>query len=214
MVPLSRPHGAPESRKGILELYEAHMHTTRSTGRAIGTRSLESPIGTACSLYIFVGFLICLCIAAPVIAILRKNRDRYVADHVERAKRAVVEADGRVAESLAQEQERYRTSQREHENRLREEQLQLQTSQQQIRDLERTMRDREQALTMVQRDRDAALEMAREARQSRATTLETIQNLESEVQTRDERLRLLQQRYNHVDQEYRRLLFEMAGNET
>lgn len=213
MVPLSRPHGAPESRRGILELYEAHMHTTRSTDHAIGTRSLES-LGTACALYIFVGFLISLCIAAPVIAFLRKKRDRYVADHVERAKRAVVEADGRIAGSLLQEQERYRTSQREHENQLREEQLRLQTSQQQIRNLEQTMHDREEALTMAQRERDTALEVAREARQSHATTLATIQNLESEVQTRDERFRLLQQRYNHVDQEYRRLLIEMAGNET
>ena len=201
MVPLSRPYGAPESRRGILELYEAHMHTARSTDHSIGTRSLESPTGTACALYIFVGFLISLCIAAPVIAFLRKKRDRYVADQVKRAKRTVAEADGRVAERLLQEQERYQTSQREHENQLREERLQLQTSQQQIRDLEQTMHDREQALTVVQTERDTALE---EARQSHAT----IQNLESEVQTRDESLRSLQQMYNHVDQEYRRLLFE------
>jgi hypothetical protein len=113
---------------------------------------------------------------------------------------------------LLQEQERYQTSQREHENQLRDEQHRFQMSQQQIRDLEQSMHDREQALTVAQKERDAAMEEAREARQSHTATLQTIRNLEAEVQTREEDLRSLQWRYDHVDQEYRRLLFEMVGN--
>ena len=76
---------------------------------------------------------------------------------------------------LLQEQERYQTSQREHENQLRDEQHQLQTSQQQIRNLEQqihnleqTMRDREQALTVAQRERDTAMEEARENKRHRS----------------------------------------------
>jgi chromosome segregation ATPase len=113
---------------------------------------------------------------------------------------------------LLQEQERYQTLQREHENQLRDEQHRFQTSQQQIRDLEQTMHDHERALTVAQKERDTAMEEAREARQSHAATLQTIRNLETEVQTREEDLRSLQWRYNHVDQEYRRLLCEMVGN--
>jgi hypothetical protein len=114
---------------------------------------------------------------------------------------------------LLQEQERYQTLQREHENQLRDEQRRFQTSQQQIHDLEQTMHDREQALTVAQRERDTAIEEAREARQSHAATLQTIQNLETEAQTREEDLRWLMQRYDHVDQENRRLTYEMAGDE-
>jgi DNA repair exonuclease SbcCD ATPase subunit len=113
---------------------------------------------------------------------------------------------------LLQEQERYQTLQREHENQLRDEQHRFQTSQQQIRDLEQTMHDHERALTVAQKERDTAMEEAREARQSHAATLQTIRSLETEVQTREEGLRSLQWRYDHVDQEYRRLLFEMAGS--
>lgn len=180
MVPLSRPYGPLQSHREILELYEAHLHTTRSTDHAIGIRSLESPIGSACALYIFLGFLISLCIAAPVIAHFRKKRGKYIADCVERAKRAVAEVDGRVAEinslqrrqdSLLQEQERYQTSQQVHEDQLRDERLRFHASQQQIHDLVQTMRNREQALTVAQRERDTALEEAREARQRHATTL-------------------------------------------
>ena len=69
---------------------------------------------------------------------------------------------------LLQEQERYQTSQREHENQLRDEQHQFQTSQQQIRNLEQTMRDREQALTVAQRERDTAMEEARENKRHRS----------------------------------------------
>jgi hypothetical protein len=211
MAPLSQPHDAPQSRRGILELYAAHLHTTRSTG----PRSLESPVGTVSALYIFVGILISLCIAAPVIARLRRKQENNVADYIKRAKRAAVEVDGRVAElaalqqrqdRLVQEQEEYQTSRLQHENQLQDERLRLQTLQQQIG-------NREEALTVAQRERDTAREEAREARQLYSTTSERIQTLENEVRTKEEGLRSLQQRYNHVDQEYRRLIFEMPGSE-
>lgn len=226
MVPLPRPHGAPQSSRRILELYAAHLQAPKSTEHALGSRSLDIPRGNASALYIFVGILICLCIAAPVLACLRKKQGNDVTRYIRRAKRAAVEGDGRVAELAS-------LPHRQHENQLRDEQLRLQTAQRQVRDLEQSMRDREDALTMAQRERDmiqrerdvaqrerdmtlgerdTALGQAQEARQSHAAALETIQDLERERQTHEEGFRSLQQRYNHVDQEYRRLMLEMAGN--
>jgi hypothetical protein len=69
---------------------------------------------------------------------------------------------------LLQEQERYQTSQREHENQLRDEQHRFQTLQQQVRNLEQTLRDRERALTVAQRQRDTAIEEARENKRHRS----------------------------------------------
>src|ERR1700727_593905 len=73
------------------------------------------------------------------------------------------------------------------------------------------MHDGEQEPTVVKRERDTAIEEARETRQSHVATLQTIQNLETEAQTREEDLRSLQQRYDHVDQENRRLMYEMGN---
>jgi hypothetical protein len=242
MVPLPRPHGAPQSSRRILELYAAHLQAPKSTEHALGPRNLDTLRDNASALYIFVGILICLCIAAPVLACLREEQGNNVTRYLWRAKRAAVEGDGRAVElaslphrheRLEQEQGQYRASQRQHENQLRDEQLRLQTAQQQVRDLEQSMRDREDALTVAQRERDmtqrerdiaqrerdmalgerdTAQEQAREAQQSHAAALETIQDLERERQTHEEGFRSLQQRYNHVDQEYRRLMSEMAGN--
>ena len=223
MGPLPRPQGAPQNRRGVLELFETHLHTARSSTHTLVLRSLESPIGTASALYIFLGILISLCIAAPIIGRLRKSQRNDVADYILRAKRAAVEVDGKVAElaslqqrqdSLVQEQEQYQTSQQQQENQLRDAMSRFQTLQQQIRDLEQSMRDQEEALTVAGRERDAALAEGRQARQLHSTTLEVIQNLESEVQTKEEDLRSLQQKYNHVDQEYRQLMCEMGGSES
>jgi hypothetical protein len=193
-----------------------------SRPQALELRSLEPPLGTACGLYTFLGILISLFIAAPVIAYLRRRQENHAVDYIRRAKKAVAELEGKTSElaslqqrqdRLVQEQERYHTSERQHENELRDERVRLQALQQQIRDLEQSAQDREAELTVAQRDRDTAQEEAREARQSHSTMSQAIRNLESEVQTNEEALRLMQQRYNHVDQEYRQLMFEMGGSE-
>jgi chromosome segregation ATPase len=229
MVPLPRPHGAPEGGKGILELYAAHLQALKSTEHILGSRSLQAPLGTASALFIFVGILICLCIAAPVIASRRQQQGNGVTGSRWRAKRAAVEVDGPGAElaSLRQRHERLEQQHVQHENQLQGERSQLETVQGQVLDLEQSVRDRENALTVAererditqrerdiaQRERDMARVDVREIQRSHAAALETIQNLERERQAQEESFRSLQQRYNHVDQECRRLMPEMAGND-
>jgi DNA repair exonuclease SbcCD ATPase subunit len=130
-----------------------------------------------------------------------------------------VELDGRVAElaalqqrhdTLVQEQAQYQAA---NESRLEDDRLRFQTLQQQINDLERSRRDGEGALTVAQGERDTALGEVREARQSHSAALETIRNLQNEIQTKGEVYASLLHRYNYVDQEYRQLMAEMAGNE-
>jgi hypothetical protein len=53
-------------------------------------------------------------------------------------------------------------------------------------------------------ERATAQGEVRDARQLHATALGTIQDLEREKQTNADVFRSLQQRHNHVDQEYRR----------
>lgn len=80
--------------------------------------------------------------------------------------------------------------------------------------------------------KDTAIEEKKEAQRSQSTTWELVRNLRNEVesmherleftwelvrnlrnkvQNKDERLIVLQQKYSHVDQEYRRLVFETGG---
>jgi DNA repair exonuclease SbcCD ATPase subunit len=235
MVPLPLPHGAPRSARGAIELYEGHLATTRSIEHTPRQpRSYDSPTstgtGTVSALYILLGVLISLCITAPIVAHFRRKQKKNVADYIQRAKRAAGEVETKAAEvaalqrrqdRLIQEQGDYQASQQRHETQLRDATSQLQTLQQQIRDLEQSIRDREGAVTLAERERDTAEAEVREARaealearQSHSATLEMVANLEREVQRMEEDLRALQRRYDHVDQESRRLMYEIASGQS
>jgi chromosome segregation ATPase len=244
MVPLPLPHSAPQSTRGAIELYEGHLATTRSIEHAPWhPRSYDSPTntgtntGTASALYILLGVLISLCITAPIVAHFRKKQKKNVSDYIQRAKRTTMEVEAKAAEMavlqrrqdhLIQEQGGYQASQQRHETRLRDATSQIQTLQQQTHNLEQSIRDREGAVTiaererdMAERERDTAEAEAREARaetlearQSHSTTLEMVLNLEREVQRKEEDLRTLQWRYDHVDQESRRLMCEIASGQS
>ena len=73
------------------------------------------------------------------------------------------------------------------------------------------MQDLQEALTLAHRERDTATEEKQEAQRSQSTTLELVRSLQIEVHDKDERLMVLRQKYSHVDQEYRRLIFEIGG---
>jgi hypothetical protein len=243
MVPLPLPHSAPQSTRGAIELYEGHLATTRSIEHASWQpRSYDSPnntgtnTGTTSALYILLGVLISLCITAPIVAHFRKKQKKNVADYIQRAKRTAMEVETKAAEMatlqrrqdrLIQEQGDYQASQQRHDTQLRDAASTLQMFLQQTRDLEQSIRDREGAVTiaererdMAERERDTAEAEAREARaetlearQSHSTTLEMVRDLEREVQRKEEDLKALQWRYDHVDQESRRLMCEIASGQ-
>lgn len=96
---------------------------------------------------------------------------------------------------------------------MQEKGLQVQRLQRQIDCLNESMRNQEEAWEVNRTERDAAREEAQEARKSQSTTHERIRNLENEVVAKEEAVRSLQLKYNCVDQEYRQLMCEMAGNE-
>src|SRR2546423_6617659 len=166
MVPLSLPRGAPQSPRGVIELHEGHLATARSMEHAPRQpRSLDSHISAVSALYILLGVLISLCIAAPVAAHFRRKQKKTVANYIQRAKRAAVEVEIKAAEMaalqqrqdrLVQEQQGYQTSQRQQGVQLRDATSQLQTLQQQTHDLEQSIRDREDAMTAAERERDTA----------------------------------------------------------
>ncbi|KAF7512032.1 hypothetical protein GJ744_002745 [Endocarpon pusillum] len=197
-------------------------HATNSAEHARRPRGVESPQSRSLSaLYIFVGILICLCIAAPIVAYLRKKQESVLTDSMQRVKRAAVKLNQMVAEaasfqqrerSLVREQETLQASQRNQEARMQEKGLQVQRLQRQIEFLTESMRNQEEALEVNRTERDAAREEAQEARKSQSTTQERIRNLENEVVAKEEAVRSLQLKYNCVDQEYRQLMCEMAGN--
>src|ERR1700722_8929897 len=163
MVPLPLPHGATQSARGVIELYDGYLATTRPIEHAPRRpRSYDSPtstgtgIGAASALYILLGALISLCIAAPIVAHFRRKQKKNVADYIQRAKRAAVEVETKATEMaalqqrqdrLVQEQRDYQASQRQHETQLRDATSQLQTLRQQTRDLEQSIRDRDGAVT-------------------------------------------------------------------
>jgi len=236
--------GAIELYEGHLATTRSIEHAPRQPRSYDSPTDTGANTGTASAFYILLGVLIALCITAPILAYFRKKQKKNVADYIQRAKRAATEVETKAAEMAAlqqrqdhllQEQGDYQASQQRHEIQLRDATSRLQTLQQQIR-------DREGAVTMVERERDTAEAEAREAeaeareaeaearkaraevrearaealeaRQSHSTTLEMVLNLEREVNRREEDLRALQWRYDHVDQESRRLMCEMASGQS
>ena len=210
-----------------MELYRVQLRTTTmtmtATERASGPRGLGPHIGSESALYIFVGILITLCIAAPGIARLRDIQGRKIADYLQRANRAVVLADERVAElaslqehqvRLVQEHVQHESSQRQQKESLQEERLRVQILQERIGVLEQSLRDHEDMAGQLREEKNTAVTEAQEARRLRSTAAETLQSLQSQVRTKEDCIKSLQQRYNSVDQEYRHLMCKFASNIT
>jgi chromosome segregation ATPase len=171
--PRSRPQGAPQSRRGIPELHEARLHIANPTIHALGSRSIKTSIDSATALYIFLGILISLCIAAPLVRHLRGKQTKDVTGYIERAKRATVELNGKVAElaalkqrheTLLQEQEPLQTLLQQQENELKDARLQSQRLEMRIVDLEQSRRAGEETLAEAKMDADTAHEELRAAR--------------------------------------------------
>jgi hypothetical protein len=226
MAPLPRPHGTPQDLDGTAELYGIHLRTTltmttTSTEHTLGPRGLGPHIGSVSALYIFVGILISLCIAAPGIGRLRNSQGKKTAEYLRRVNKAVVKANETVAElaslqerqdRLVQEKDQQETSQRQQEESLRDERLRCQTLQEQISVLKQSLRDEEEARGQLREEKNTAVTEAEEARCLHSTASEAIQTLENHLRAKEERIRSLQQRYNYVDQVCRQLMNELVGN--
>jgi vacuolar-type H+-ATPase subunit I/STV1 len=219
MAPLPRPHGTPQDLDGTAELYGIHLRTTltmtkTSTEHTLGPRGLGPHIGSVSALYIFVGILISLCIAAPGIGRLRNSQGKKTAEYLRRVNKAVVKANETVAElaSLQERQDRLVQEKDQQEESLRDERLRCQTLQEQISVLKQSLRDEEEARGQLREEKNTAVTEAEEARRLHSTAAEAIQTLGNQLRAKEERIRSLQQRYNYVDQECRQLMNELVGN--
>src|SRR5579859_4671656 len=92
MVVFPRPHFERQSGKGSLRLSTEHLQTLKSTDHALRLRRLRTPLDGVSALYIFVGILFCLCVAAPVLGYFRKRRRNGDKGDIRRRKRAAAAA--------------------------------------------------------------------------------------------------------------------------
>ena len=207
---------------GLTYLCRNQERAIRSTGQTLQARSAESSPESWLSLYIFVGVLLTLFVATPFIAYTRKRQGDLVNGYRQAAAKATEETETHkaVAASLLALQDQLKTEKVAAETSKRATELQLQ----QMQELEESRQDElyhlqsirqgmETKLWIISRKREEAVIDTQVARQECQSLKNKIQELENVMRTKDGDLKSLRQKYSHVDQEYRRQLFQRSGED-
>lgn len=216
MVPLPRPLSYDsQSHQETAGATLLHHLSRKSAEHAPARRSLDPQLASGAGLYVFLGILITLCVAAPILAYLRKRKQKEVGEYVQRADRVTADFNKKAAElnslqqrldRLVREKEQSQTARETAENELREGEVECQQLRRQIQDAEQSMRVLTDDIIEARREKEEAMGREQDGLQLQQTRLETIESLEREVQIKESSLKMLQQKYDHVDQEYRSLL--------
>jgi chromosome segregation ATPase len=203
---------------GITYLCRIH----KRAGQTLQARSAESSHDSWVSLYIFVGVLLTLFVATPFIAYLRKRRGDLVIQYRKVATKATreTEAHKAVATSFLARQDQLNieknaaeTSKMATQLRLQEIQVLEEFKQREFDHLQQIMQDVRTELRIISGKREEAVIDTQVARQECQSLKNRIQELENATRTKDDDLKSLRQKYNHVDQEYRRQLFQRSRSD-
>ena len=207
---------------GLTYLRRIHERAIRSTGHTVQARSAESSPDSWVSLYIFVGVLLTLFVATPFIAYIRICRGDLVIRYRQVATKATHETKTHkaAAASLLALQDQLKTEKVAAETSKRATELQLQQMQEleesrqdELYHLQSIRQDVETELGIISRKREEAVIDTQVARQECQSLKNKIQELENVMRTKDDDLKSLRQKYSHVDQEYRRQLFQRSGED-
>ena len=175
-------------------------------GATFKAQSSEPSLDSWAPLYIFIGILATLFIATPFIACARKLKGDRLAKKAT-SKSAALKAE---AASLLARHDQERAQARS----LRQEmQVLEQSRQREVGALERSVREARAEVAALSGERaevETSAQVAGRECQGMRTRME---ELEGRVRTREGELKALQQKYSHVDQEYRRQLYETSRSD-
>jgi len=215
MVPKPQPDGGLEVRRLIFDDLLKIEHRATSAKNGLKPRSIDFPPGPSSTLFIFVGVLITLCVAAPILAYLRERRRSNSTEYLGRTRKAVSGLTAELASvqqdrnGLRQERDLVQVLLQEEENLRTEQVARLISLQNKSCELEQNLRRKEEALSEQHERATNAEEEAQELRELRQTTLGEIQLLQNEMHIKDGNLKTLQRKFNYIEQEYRGLQNEM-----
>jgi chromosome segregation ATPase len=178
-------------------------------------RDWTSPLGVSSPLYIFLGILITLCIAAPILSYQRHLRQSSLAEQTRRLRTAVDSAREKTTEvaSLRAQQTGHEAAETELRNQLRDEkdrvragELRVESLEERERELESEMLDMGVTMEEVRTARRRAEEETGEVRTECETAKGKVGELEERLAQKEEGLWDLRRKFGLVNQEYLKLL--------
>lgn len=200
-----------------------HAHRAEKIHAALLTpRDWTSPLGVSSPLYIFLGILITLCIASPLLSYQRRIRQSSLAEQSRSFRGALDSAREKTREiaTLRAAQTGHEAAETELRNQLRDERarvvardLQVENLEERERELETEMGEMGVRVEGLNTARQRAEEETGDVRTECETARGRVSELEERLAEQEEGLRDLRRKFGVVNQEYLKLLNEEVNGE-